>query len=100
MRAYAAPAGFLLVVTIAVLAVHYTVQRHSTVRVARVVHASRVRTHRHHAVTTPLPYVVVQRGDSFYAIAARAHVDVAVLERLNPGVSSTTLRVGQRIRVH
>lgn len=99
MRAYAAPAAFLLAVTIAVLAVHYTVQRHTTVRVDKAVHVARVRAHRHHAVAATR-FVVVQRGDSFYAIAARTHVDVAVLARLNPGVSSSTLRVGQHIRVH
>ena len=44
-------------------------------------------------------YYVVQRGDSFSAIAAKARVSVAAIERLNPGVSSTALRVGQRIRV-
>jgi LysM repeat protein len=43
--------------------------------------------------------VVVQRGDSLSAIAARTHTTVAGLERLNPHVSPTGLRVGQRIRV-
>src|SRR5205085_90944 len=82
-------AALLLVVTIAVLAVHYTAQRHSTVRVAKAVHVVRAPARRHHAV--PLArYVVVQRGDSFYAIAARTHVGVSVLERLNPGAGSTT----------
>jgi LysM repeat protein len=41
----------------------------------------------------------VQTGDTFGAIAARNGTSVSELERLNPGVSSNALQVGQRIRV-
>jgi LysM repeat protein len=94
----AAPAAALLAVTAAVLAIHYGVQKPSShvpppVRqtVPTVVHAKRtVATRRFYAV---------QRGDSFSVIAERTHTSVARLERLNPGVSTTALHVGQRIRV-
>ena len=99
MRHYAAPTAALLAVTAAVLAVHYGIQRRAaatppptvTVTVPKHVHAKRTaafaRTY------------VVQRGDSFSAIAVRTHTSVAALERLNPGVSATALRVGQRLKV-
>lgn len=44
-------------------------------------------------------YATVQKGDTFGSIAAKAGTSVSALERLNPGVSSTALQVGQRIRV-
>ena len=99
VKRYAAPTAFLLAVTIAVLGVHYTVQRHTTARVAKVAHVAHHRVHRHRVAAETTQYVIVQRGDSFSAIAARTHVSVAQLERLNPGASPTALRVGRRIRV-
>jgi LysM repeat protein len=41
----------------------------------------------------------VQSGDTFGTIAAREGIAVGRLEQLNPGVSSSALAVGQRIRV-
>jgi len=41
----------------------------------------------------------VQTGETFGSIAARSGTSVAELEGLNPGVSSNSLQVGQRIRV-
>lgn len=99
MRLYAAPAAFLLVVTAAVLGIHYGLQRHGApvkphavvVHPAKLVHARK---------PAPLKsFYVVQRGDSFSVIAAKTHTSVAGLERLNPGVGTTALRVGERIRV-
>ncbi|MFL5911225.1 MAG: LysM peptidoglycan-binding domain-containing protein [Gaiellaceae bacterium] len=98
MRQYAAPAASLLAVTAAVLAVHYGLQRQPRAAappVTRTVHA-RPRVKRTAAFTR---VYVVQRGDSFSVIAAKTHTSVAALERLNPKVSPTALRVGQHIRV-
>lgn len=99
MRLYAAPAAFLLVVTAAVLGIHYGLQRQSA-----PVKATSVVVHPgglvHAQKPAPLKsFYVVQRGDSFSVIAAKTHTSVAGLERLNPGVSTTALRVGERIRV-
>ena len=98
MTRYAAPAALLFVVTAAVLAVHYTVQRpaHSapvatTVTIPKVKHVKRTA-----AITRTY---IVQRGDSFSTIAVKTHTSIARLERLNPGVSTTALRVGERITV-
>lgn len=99
MRPYAAPAAFLLAVTAAVLAVHYGVQRRAAAPAApTTTRAAPLRPHLKRTAAVTRTYVV-QRGDSFSAIAAKTHTSVAVLERLNPGSSSTALRVGQRIKV-
>jgi LysM repeat protein len=94
----AAPVAALLAVTAAVLAIHYGVQRPShappppvTQTIPHHVHAKRAAAIRR--------FYVVQRGDSFSVIAQRTRTSVALLERLNPAVSATALRVGQRIRV-
>ena len=97
-RRYAAPAAFLLAVTIAVLAIHYGLQRGPAAKAPVTATAAATPPPKKRKPATTR-YYVVQRGDSFSAIAARAHVSVAAIERLNPGVSSTALRVGQRIRV-
>ncbi|HEX5247883.1 MAG TPA: LysM domain-containing protein [Gaiellaceae bacterium] len=98
MRQYAAPAASLLAVTAAVLAVHYGLQQQrpaAAPAVTQTVHA-RPRIKRTAAFTR---IYVVQRGDSFSVIAAKTHTTVAALERLNPKVSPTALRVGQHIKV-
>ena len=98
---YAAPAAFLLAVTIAVLLVHSGLNHHSgtttTAPPATVTTA---------ATTTKKPakhagrrFYVVQSGDSFGTIAAKEGISVAQLEALNPGVSSNALRVGQKLRI-
>ena len=97
MRQYAAPAASLLAVTAAVLAVHYGLQQHSPAApaVTQTVPA-RPRVKRTAAFTR---VYVVQRGDSFSVIAAKTHTSVVRLEQLNPRVSPTALRVGQRLKV-
>ena len=99
MRQYAAPTAALLAVTAAVLAVHYGIQRRATAAPPPAVTQTvpkRAHTKRTAAFTRTY---VVQRGDSFSVIAVRTHTSVAALERLNPGVSATALRVGQRLKV-
>lgn len=49
--------------------------------------------------TTNGRYYVVQRGDTFSSIAARYGTTVQQIEALNPGVSSNSLTIGQKIRV-
>jgi len=95
---YAAPAALLFVVTAAVLALHYTVQRPAhTAPVVTTETAPKVKHVKRTAAITRT--YVVQRGDSFSTIAVKTHTSVARLERLNPGVSTTALRVGERIKV-
>lgn len=44
-------------------------------------------------------YTTVVAGDTFGVIASKSGTTVAELEQLNPGVSSTSLHVGQKLRV-
>jgi LysM repeat protein len=40
----------------------------------------------------------VQAGDTFGVISSSTGVPVATIEQLNPGVSSTSLVIGQKVR--
>ena len=44
-------------------------------------------------------YYKVRSGDSLSVISARTGVSLATLESLNPGVSSSNLQIGQRLRL-
>jgi LysM domain len=101
---YAAPAAFLLAVTVAVLLIRAGLNGNDgTTTTGPVTTAptgakpratTNVRTQ-----TTRAQFATVQAGDTFGSIAARAHISVSQLQRLNPGVSSNSLQVGQRVRV-
>jgi LysM repeat protein len=108
---YAAPAVFLLGVTIAVLLIRSglgggggtpqptlgPVTRTSTVKVVPKPGPTTASTGA--TTTAGAQLYTVRRGDTFGAIAAAEGTTVAELERLNPGVSSNALQVGQKIRV-
>lgn len=103
---YAAPAALLAAVTVAVLLIRAGLGGGGSPATAlgRVSHATtRTVTARTRTATVPrtAPRVTytVQSGDTFGSIAAREGVPVAQLERLNPGVSSNSLQVGQRLRI-
>ena len=98
--------AFLLAATVAILLIHAALGGKTTP-------GSPARTARSTPVATPTVagkpkrkprqtarYYVIQRGDSFGAVASKLHLSVQQIESLNPGVSSNSLRVGQRIRVH
>jgi LysM repeat protein len=110
MRRWAAPVGVLAALTIAVVLVHNGLSSGGsggpagttsgpTTHTATTVARSRPK----HAPTTTnaasAQYYVVQSGDTFGSIAAKYGTTVAQLEALNPGVSSTALSVGQKVRV-
>jgi LysM repeat protein len=44
-------------------------------------------------------FYTVLSGDSFSSISVKTGVSIADLERLNPGVNSDSLHVGQKLRV-
>jgi hypothetical protein len=97
-----APAAFLLGVTIAVLLVRSALDDGGAPPRATQPAPG-------HKVANPgkgrrppasrLRYAIVRAGDTFSTIAARSGITVTQLERLNPGVRSTALFIGQRIRV-
>jgi len=56
------------------------------------------RTVRHAARPPPTTYVV-QAGDTLSVIAAKTHVSLATIMRLNPGVDPQALQTGQRLKL-
>ena len=89
-RRYVAPAAFLLAVTIAVVLIRAGLESGS---------GSPSTSTR--AVTTHVTkrYYTVRAGDTFAVISSQTGVPVATIARLNPKTSSTSLHIGQRIRL-
>jgi LysM repeat protein len=90
-RRYLAPLAFLVAVTIAVALIRSGLESGGSGRGAGA------------TTTTNGPvakrYWRVRAGDTFALIARKEHVSIKTIERLNPKVSSTSLFVGERIRV-
>jgi LysM repeat protein len=114
---YAAPAAFLLAVTIAVLVIRTALrsdegaattgatttvtQPATTAATPPATTATRPATT---ASTTTTPaagaqYYTVVAGDTFGVISTKTGVPVATIEELNPTAQSTSLRIGQKIRI-
>ena len=100
---YAAPVAFLAGVTIAVLLVHAGLSHRGNDTTATTTTNATTTTH---ATTTHAKrqaakrrYYIVQTGDTFGTISAKAGISVAQLQSLNPGVSTNALRVGQKVRI-
>jgi hypothetical protein len=100
---YAAPVAFLLAVTIAVFLIRaglHSDNGSSRTERGPVTHpATTTRSTRSGTTAPARRFYIVQSGDTFGSIAAKTGVSVSQLEQLNPGISSNSLRVGQRIRV-
>jgi LysM repeat protein len=105
---WAAPAAFLVAVTIAVLLIRAGLQGGggsttntvpTVTRAPAPAAATTRRTRPRKTTTAAAEYYTVQSGDTFGSIAARYGTSVARLEALNPGVSSSSLSIGQKIRV-
>jgi hypothetical protein len=93
-RRYAAPAAFLLAVTIAVVLVRSGLRGDASTPTAstRTV-ATTSRS------TTTARFWTVRAGDTFGVISQKTGVPVATIEKLNPKASSTSLFIGERIRL-
>jgi LysM repeat protein len=109
-RRYAAPAAFLLAATVAVLLIRSGLEAggaNSTqaiqVPTTPIKHVATTTTTTTTAKTTTSPsaarFWIVKAGDTFGVIATKSGVPVAELQRLNPKVSSTSLFIGERIRL-
>ena len=108
-RRYAAPAAFLLAATIAVLLIRSGLQAGgsspTTTNVVPVTVHKRVSTTK----TTTRPtttstktaarFWTVQAGDTFGVISSKTGVPVATIEQLNPNVKSTSLFIGEKVRL-
>ena len=101
---FAAPAAFLLAVTIAVLLVRAALRDGGGEDGAAPVAAE---TRRGRAATSPgsgrrrtaTSVYVIKRGDTLETVAERNGTTVQQLRALNPGVNPVRLSIGQRIRV-
>jgi LysM repeat protein len=100
---YAAPAAFLLGVTIAVLLIRSGLDTGSpsttTGPVAPRPTTTATTTRRPRTTRATARFYTVQQGDTFGTIADRVGISIERLQQLNPGVSSNSLQVGQRLRV-
>jgi hypothetical protein len=98
-RRYAAPAAFLLAVTIAVALVRSGLEHGSsgpgtTTTTRRIPPSPQVST-----TANKREYWKVRAGDTFGVISAKTGISVARIERLNPKVTSTSLFIGEKVRI-
>ena len=105
-RRYVAPAAFLLAATIAVLLIRSGLQAGGTSKPA----TTAVVTAPHKTVSTSTTagttttkagprFWTVQAGDTFGVISTKSGVPVATIQQLNPNVKSTSLFIGQKLRL-
>jgi LysM repeat protein len=109
----AAPAAFLAAATIAILLVRAGLREDDPAPAGTNAAATTVATTTQAPTTTrrrpattrttqtqPEPvYHVIESGDTFGTLASQYDTTVDRLEQLNPGVDTTALVVGQRVRV-
>ena len=104
-RRYVAPAAFLLAATIAVLLIRAGLQSGSS---TPAVDTAPITVHKTVSVppttttkkkTTAKQFWTVQAGDTFGVISSKTGVPVATIEQLNPNVKSTSLFIGEKIRL-
>jgi LysM repeat protein len=108
-----APLAFLAAVTVLVLLVHSALSGGKKPATTAKTSTTRTTTHQtttQHTTTRktttgkgrtgpPKRYYIVVAGDTFGAIAAKYNSTVDEIVALNPGVDSSALRIGQKIRV-
>jgi LysM repeat protein len=104
---YAAPAAFLLAVTIAALLIRTGFESGSsgsaapTTSIATTTRAETTTTTTSTSTTTTTAkqYYTIQSGDTYDTVAAKYGKTADDLLALNPGVDPHALRIGQKIRV-
>lgn len=106
-RRYVAPAAFLLAATIAVVLIRSGLESGGS-PAATTSSVPSVLTTKHVVTTAPTTttkkppaarFWTVQAGDTFGVISSKTGVPVATLEQLNPNVHSTSLFIGEKIRL-
>jgi LysM repeat protein len=106
-RRYVAPAAFLLAATVAVLLIRSGLQAGTstpatTSAVVTQPHKTVSSTTTTHGSTTTAAgprFWTVEAGDSFGVISSKSGVPVATIQQLNPNVKSTSLFIGQKLRL-
>ena len=104
MRRYAGPVAFLLAVTVAVLLIRNGLERGGGT--PAVTQPTTLMTSEAAPTTTAATtktkakrYWTVRAGDTFQVISAKTGVPVTTIEQLNPTVKSTSLFIGQKLRI-
>jgi LysM repeat protein len=108
-RRYVAPAAFLLAATVVILLIRSGLQAgtstprptsavvtapHKTVSTSTSTSSGRTTT-----TSSTARFWTVQAGDTFGVISTKSGVPVATLQQLNPNVKSTSLFIGQKLRL-
>jgi hypothetical protein len=93
-RRYAAPAAFLLAATIAVVFIQSGLRSGKSGGPPPAAASTRA-VHKRPAHR----FWTVRAGDTFAVISSRTKVPVKTIERLNPKVTSTSLFIGERLRL-
>jgi LysM repeat protein len=105
---YAAPAAFLLAVTVAVLLVRSALRTDAATTSASIPtlpqRTTTPPTATRRVTTTRRPpstqrFYTVVAGDTFAVIASKTGVPVGRIQQLNPNVESTALFIGQKLRI-
>jgi LysM repeat protein len=98
-RRYAAPAAFLLAVTIAVALVRSGLEHRSSTSPTTTTTRSIPKSPQVSTTANKRQYWTVRAGDTFGVISTKTRVPVSRIERLNPKVTSTSLFIGEKVRI-
>jgi LysM repeat protein len=106
-RRYVAPAAFLLAATIAVVLIRSGLHAGAPAATTAVVTAAQKTvstsgnaTSGRTTTSSSTPrFWTVQAGDTFGVISSKSGVPVATIQKLNPNVKSTSLFIGQKLRL-
>jgi LysM repeat protein len=105
-RRYVAPAAFLLAATVAILLIRSGLQAGtptpattSAVLTQPAKTVASTTTGRTTTTAAGPRFWTVQAGDTFGVISSKSGVPVATIEQLNPNVKSTSLFIGQKLRL-
>jgi LysM repeat protein len=98
-RRYAAPAAFLLAVTVAVALVRSGLEHSSTTSPPTTTTRSIPPSPQVSTTANKREYWRVRAGDTFGVISTKTGVPVARIERLNPKLTSTSLFIGEKVRI-
>jgi LysM repeat protein len=98
---WAAPVAFLAAITIGALVVRAGFEhgKHHARTPTTTVASKTKKKHGQGGKRRPVRMYTIQSGDTLASIATKAGTTVAALEKLNPGIDPTALRVGEKIRV-
>jgi LysM repeat protein len=106
-RRYVAPAAFLLAATVAIVLIRSGLQSGTSAPTT----TSAAVTQPHKTVSSQTTtggaptssstprFWTVQAGDTFGVISTKSGVPVATIQQLNPNVKSTSLFIGQKLRL-